>query len=1018
MNIQELVDILGYSRVRKNWVKNYPVDSATTHLWRAAQRAGVYGSYVYNTSPDSNRVLPPQPAVHIAQVNTEDEARLLHRRLWNLGTAPFLIVLLPHQVRVYSGFNYDANSEGEGHLREVRPVKAEIRDKLRDFFAEEIDTGRVWRNQVRNLQVERRVDRRLLKNLEALGTELTEKRLMKPELAHSLIGKYIYISYLEHRKILSKEWLSKINISFDDVTGKNASLSHLKQLSDALELRFNGEIFPLRLEDPDAPSDEIVKYVAGVFRGDDPSSGQLALDFRSYDFSFIPIEMLSSIYEQFLRVEGKDKGDGAYYTREFVADYLICEIDSVKQLRTGMRVLDPSCGSGVFLVLAYRRLIEAQIATRNNVSLSPDELREILVSSVFGVERSLDASYVTEFSLILTLLSYVDPPELHQNEDFKFPVLHNINIFNCDFFDDDSSFWKQGLRFDWIIGNPPWIKLKSTDYERQVHAWRWMNDLQNIKKRPIGKYSTCEAFSWRVIELLSTDGYVGLLIHATSLFNSYSRDYREAFFTAHEVRRVTNFANLAYVLFAGRSDAPAATLIYCQKRKDLQPQPIIHFGPFLGNQIIVRSFGEDISKSQTWILTIYEDEIKTINPSEVISGDALVWKWALWGNHRDAQVLQRFNRLFPNTLRDIADKRGWKFNQGLEICHKNTLKSDYVKELSHYKRLNVNQMSGGFFLSVPESALEVIPDDYHYVKSRAGKVGLEIAPAPHIYWTVTFAAYSDVDFVLPRPQIGIAGSRSDANHLRALSLFLNSSIGRYLLFFRCASWGIDRNTFSLTDAEKVHAPDFNDEQAGILAQAHRKLTNIRPPYGQQSFLDENDRVSVRDEMELQEQIDASVSQVLNIPEDMFIVARDFMRFKYRLIKGKSTGEVVDIVKSEQLNEYALRLRQELDDFAEIHHKIELFKYTNLILCSVEITRSRQPFLPLLEDGAVKYNTLFQSVWKKIGSQFSQWAYVQRGLRVFIGRKVYIFKSSRSLDWTTTQAMIDADDIIAEVLNTR
>jgi hypothetical protein len=80
-------------------------------------------------------------------------------------------------------------------------------------------------------------------------------------------------------------------------------------------------------------------------------------------------------------------------------------------------------------VLAYRRLIEGELSKRKGKKLSPDELRQILEKSIFGVESSGEACYVTEFSLILTLLSYVEPPELHENENFKFPDLHDRNIF-------------------------------------------------------------------------------------------------------------------------------------------------------------------------------------------------------------------------------------------------------------------------------------------------------------------------------------------------------------------------------------------------------------------------------------------------------------------------------------------------------------------------------------------------------------------------------------------------------------
>jgi type I restriction-modification system DNA methylase subunit len=258
-----------------------------------------------------------------------------------------------------------------------------------------------------------------------------------------------------------------------------------------------------------------------------------------------------------------------------------------------MKVLDAACGSGVFLVLAYRRLIELELGKRRRRFLPPERLGQILKDSIFGVEVILDACYVTEFSLILTLLSYVDPPDLDKNESFQFPDLHNKNIFNCDFFDDSSIFWKRQQKFNWVVGNPSWSKLHAeTAADEQPNAWNWINKNEELK--PIGKYSLSEAFSWRVTDVLAEQGHSGLLLHGTSLFNRSSVAYRREFFKQHEVSRITNFANLAYILFKGRSDAPAASVIYSKTRSNREKPPIIHYGPFVANQIFFRQNGQEL----------------------------------------------------------------------------------------------------------------------------------------------------------------------------------------------------------------------------------------------------------------------------------------------------------------------------------------------------------------------------------------------------------------------------------------
>ena len=330
-----------------------------------------------------------------------------------------------------------------------------------------------------------------------------------------------------------------------------------------------------------------------------------------------------------------------------------------------MKVLDPCCGSGIFLVLAYRKLIEMELNERSDQKLRPTELREILAESIFGIERSPDACYVAELSLILTMLHYIPAPELHRNKQFQFPILHNKQIFEADFFDDSSEFWQRKESFDWIIGNPPWIEPESNDTEEQA-VLSSINDRKNRQERPVAGNRVAEAFSWRITDLLNTEGCTGLVLHATSLFNHESRGYRQEFFKQNETLRITNFTNLAYILFGGRGEAPAATIIYRKALPGQEKEEITHYGPFVINQALSKAKEKDRRK-ETWILTINENEISTVATEEAEIGEALTWKLALWGTYRDKKALQRLRRLFPATLENHRKAKGWYLHEGIAL---------------------------------------------------------------------------------------------------------------------------------------------------------------------------------------------------------------------------------------------------------------------------------------------------------------------------------------------------------------
>jgi type I restriction-modification system DNA methylase subunit len=93
---------------------------------------------------------------------------------------------------------------------------------------------------------------------------------------------------------------------------------------------------------------------------------------------------------------------------------MLAELAERRPLQRGMRVLDPACGSGAFLVQCYRRLIEREFPP--GTTPQPAALRELLVKHIYGVDVEEDACNVAELSLILTLLDYVEPPDL---EDHK-----------------------------------------------------------------------------------------------------------------------------------------------------------------------------------------------------------------------------------------------------------------------------------------------------------------------------------------------------------------------------------------------------------------------------------------------------------------------------------------------------------------------------------------------------------------------------------------------------------------------
>jgi hypothetical protein len=1002
LSVAEVAQYLGYSE-SENWTTGDPAGRDRAQTLRARE-AGVIGTYLFRTSPEEYPLLPKRPIVHIAEAETVERAREIHQKVWNLGNAPFLIIVLPDHVRVYTGFRYSMAEDEPLLQTPFHKFPVIVEGGLLDFHARQIDSGRIWETHGCQLPITSRVDQKLLKDLSELGRILINERELEPVVAHSLIGKYIYIRYLIDREIVSDRWLEEYGINKNDVLGPNANLQGLRQLVDALESRFNGRIFPLPLVGDQAPTDADVAFVASIFRGD-TIKGQLALDFRIYDFFFIPIELLSSIYEQFLHARGDGKKVGAYYTSEPLAEYLLAEVNAVLPLESGYKILDPCCGSGVFLVLSYRRLVELELLRQRKPKLRPIELREILTGCIFGIERNLEACYVTEFSLILTMLSYIDPPELHRNKPFQFPNLHNENILHSDFFAGAvDKLIRNGLSFDWVVGNPPWVELDPSDPD-EAHTLGWVR--ANSVSRPVARFRACEAFTWRATDLLSDRGYVGFVVHAKSLTNEQSTPYRQAFFLTHDVVKITNFSNLAPFLFEGRAGAPAATVVYrpAESRSLEERAPITHYAPFALNQLPVRNLGS----RHSWTITVYENEISTVEAVDAASGSPLTWKIALWGSYRDKALLRKFERLFPHTLEALALLKGWAFGLGVQLRHGEDQRSGEVEpapDLVGKWVLDFDQMNAARRrFCVPESAL--IVNDHGYLRKRGGKKGLSLMQAPHMVITPSYAAYSDTEFIVKHPRVAIAAPPGDADHLRALSLYLNSNIARYLAFFSSTRWGVDRITGGYIDIAGIRVPDLDEQQIAELAKLHGKWA-----ISEGSQQGEPDLFHSGEHTERLGSLTRELALILRLPSWISDVVDEFITIRLETIDGKTGGLPAQSPRDHDLRVYAEALRQQLESFARIPHYVSVRVLRDFITCEIETAR-REGGIEIVTARAAA--DVEERLWAALRVGQTQWMYVQRSLRVFDGTRMYLYKPKRLIDWTRTQALLDSDDIIAEVL---
>ncbi|MGO8673217.1 MAG: class I SAM-dependent DNA methyltransferase [Capsulimonadaceae bacterium] len=1027
MNLDDVIDALEYRSsagyLTADELRDCPANGFIHY--RAAMDCGLQGAYTLRDPARESTVIP---VVYVCQVDDDVKARTIHKHVWQQDIVPFLIVISPKTIRVYPGYRFEQNTGDGPDGRAVKVLRDfnRIAQDLAGFGAPDIDSGGIWKSEwARCVTHETRVDSRLLKNLGDLAAELRKSGLDDTELVHGIIGKFVYLRYLHDRDILSARKLQSWHLDEETLLTRELSVDSFIELQDHLHGWLNGSVFPLSGEQIRTIGEDRLRMVAGVFRGDE-ASGQLALDFANYDFSFIPIETLSVIYEQFLHApdpaSGSSRGKdvGAYYTPIPVVNYMLDRLDIRRPLRLGARILDPSCGSGAFLVQCYRRLIERAVRDNEGRKPQPIELRGLLTKHIFGIDKDPHACQIAELSLILTLLDYVTPPDLEEAtvRNFKLPELRGRNIFKQSAFAALPGDLMGS--FDVIVGNPPWKEVKrqgalSTE-TADSHLEEWLS--QNSSNTPTGGGQLAEMFAWRSAQLLDrSHGVASLLMPAMTLFKGESEKFRKAFFSNAPLWEVTNFAGLVNVLFAGRSTVPAAVFSFGVASESQSRSPIAVYSPFLANQPMLTASRSASGRNDAWSLSVNIGELRTIRQSEAISGCALHWKLASWGSYLDQNLLNRVHREYV-TLGEWEKRGVITIAPGFEL-RKSTSSGPYTAryhdELVGKRKLLISKLRERRYLwRIPVLAVGRVAPEEAYVRDRGGfERPMRVCEPPHVIVSAsgTFSVWENEYITLPPRQIGIGSTRHFSSALKAIALYLNSDFVRYFRFLHSAEAGIQKSRFTKKDLDAIPLPiDLTKEQ-----DTRPWLELFEDIQRESGDLDEfGDRII------LVHRLNDLAADVLRLSKRERALVNDLVNVRMDLTRGKVSGRAVESPKPSDLHDYAIVLRDHLDDFlgeeSDARHKVRVAygSYSAVVEIVLIIgAQSRQEVSVERAD-----NNLSVQIALARGhtvTQFAQWFYFNRNLRIYEGMYTYVCKPMQLLQWTYTQAFIDAGEIIADVL---
>lgn len=463
----------------------------------------------------------------------------LQSKIWNQGLVSLVLVLGEDQLCALPTVP-DVNDRAILSISEAGPSCL--------YSAWGIQSSTLIERHPNWFQPEKRVDRALLNNLQ-LSVKALEGLKYTREDAQYLMAQILFVSYLEHRGIIGEEYRTVREVCSFHQLVKSRNVKGLSRLFTVLKKDFNGDFLEPR---PDSSvAWHLLSEAAFAILDDFLSHTDLdtrQLSFWGYDFNYIPVELLSGLYESFL---GEDKDSfGAYYTPRHLANLAVEEAFRGVSDITSQIVCDGACGSGILLTTAFRRMLGAAEA-KAGTALSLKERSELLVNHVFGGDVNKSACQVTVFSLYLSLLENLIPKDIISLTDevhVRLPNLLGKNIYfgsAGDFF-NDGYLGETNPRIPKptiLISNPPWKRSPAVEIE-SFFKWIKLNNHYKITQNQIAI-----AYAYRASEVLAPKARIVLLMPASAFLKASNAAFVESWLHAVNLLRLINFSDLRNMLF-------------------------------------------------------------------------------------------------------------------------------------------------------------------------------------------------------------------------------------------------------------------------------------------------------------------------------------------------------------------------------------------------------------------------------------------------------------------------------------
>jgi type I restriction-modification system DNA methylase subunit len=1049
MTGQDIIESIGLERaISVHSARNKLTESQSVVL-NQVREFNVDAVY-FNTDENGNSF----PSVFLKKVKsfnnkTLQEIAETHQKIWNYKKVLFLYVYSDIEIRIYNSserpiIKTQDELDYEKELQKIEIKSYCFSDKkqlqeLNNLFSRiSLDTGIIWTLEEafsirEKINLQRRVDKYLVTSLVNTAQQL-EKQGLEINFIHKIILRSLFLLYLEDRKATDENFYSKIKKDAKSYFDILEDVEATYNLYGKLEEHFNGNIFTVEKGESISPAQLYLVKKCFISGNDNTQQAKLFEDWRLFDFSIIQIELLSEIYENFLFKTDPvlKKKTGTYYTPPSLVEFILNEklpINS-NEKNYNVKILDPACGSGIFLVESFRRLVKRYENNHKEKLTDFDKLKKLLTDHIFGIELHPQAIKVTAFSLYLALVDNLDPKTLWQNKKHRLPTLINNpkdkslkeqgnNLFCRDTILQNKEI--EDIKFDLVVGNPP---FGTTDLSESVRNYC---DKYNFAKEMV------LPFLHKATQF-APNGEIALIFNTKVLTNTGGtyQNFRKWLFNDCYVEKVYNFSilrnakkNFGGQLF-GDATGPISIVFYQKEFPKDSSDKIVYYAPktYIKSNVIEG-------------LNIDFTDLKYLPREECQKPDTKIWKIAMWGGMNDWELLQRLDNSKLNSINEFAKNNNIQSGVGFQLLTQKKDKPKYSETLTNLQYLDAD------FITRYYTSDNLLSDIKKSIKSPKAikfyKDFYEINDIDELERLTAFRRLGDIE-AYTKPHViikkgleqniicasfietlcsfrdGVYGFYTNEENIEELYLllsYLNSKLSTYYLFMTISSYGIEREQIMKNEYLSVPINLSVEQSFKIKKAAKEVLSMLKSKSIFNNSFENNELVAF-----ISENIDRVIYESLDLEINEINLLNDSIKYSIDLFHKQEKSIALYPTLQDQTVQYGKIISNELNDFLDDQDLFanatvyNINRFTPLMMIKLSFAKEQKEILTSEEfvDGELK--KIDQHLWEEKATNI----YFRKKLNYKTGNDIYIIRPNQRRFWSHSMALEDASELILEILN--